>query len=71
MAGIAFNLILIRVAQNRGDMDDRNHLDTQWVKKELSALQVSVPSTTLQDRRVCYQQDELLHKSLVRVEEGV
>lgn len=44
MAGIAFNLTLIRVGQNRTDVDKRNHPDTQWAKMELSALQVNAPA---------------------------
>ena len=49
MAGVAFNLILIRVGQNRSDMDERSCLDTQQVKNELSALQFNAPCRTPQD----------------------
>ena len=48
MAGIAFNLILIRVGQNRSNVDERSHLDTHWAIRELSALKLNTPIVTPQ-----------------------
>ena len=63
MAGIAFNLILIRVGQNRSDVSqDEKRQDAQRVvikEGQLSTLQFNVTVATSQDR------------SLAGVEEGI
>ena len=63
MAGIAFNLILIRVGQNRSDVGhDESRQGTQRVvikEGQLSTLQFNVTVATSQDR------------SLTGIEEGI
>ena len=61
MAGIAFNLILIRVGQNRSDADEsRQGTHNLEIKEgQFSTLQFDIPGSMSQDQ------------SLTDVEEGI
>ena len=80
MAGIAFNLIIIRVGQSRSDVDEMRGLDTQWVKKEMSVLRMNSSSASPQGQSPAGPTNEgqfnasgatFQDQSLVAVEEGI